>query len=120
MKKLVEVGVPLSTAFKLTDALKKTWEQVPGGHELYGSEPHLKSWLLILPAEAWPAGRKASMVRADDYAAVWLVDQQQYPDHPRGLKAALAALDDTAVVVINMGAFLKETMSRLARLLEDR
>ena len=60
------------------------------------------------------------MVRADGYAAVWLVDQQQYPDHRRSLKAALAALDDTAVVVINMGAFLKETMSRLARLSEDR
>ena len=78
MKKLADVGVPLSTAFKLTDALKKAWEQIPGGHELYGSEPQLKSWLLVLPAEAWPAGRKADIVRADDYAVVWLVDQQQY------------------------------------------
>jgi DNA-binding transcriptional MerR regulator len=119
MIKLADVGVPLSTAFKLTDALKKAWEQVPGGHELYGSEPQLKSWLLVLPAAAWPAGRKASTAHADDYIAVWLVDQQKKPDDPRGLKAALVALSDAAVVVINMGAFLNVTMSRLARLLED-
>ena len=120
MRKLADVGVPLSTAFKLTDALKKAWEQIPGGHELYGSELQLKSWLLVLPAAAWPAGLKASMVRADDYAAVWLVDQQRYPDDPKGLRATLASLDDAAVMLINMGAFLKQTLSRLARLVEDR
>ncbi len=120
MKKFADVGVPLSTAFKLTGALKRAWEQVPGGHEAYGSEPHLKSWLLALPAAARPSGRQANIVRADDYLVVWLVDQEQHPDHPTGLKAMLAALGDTAVVVINMGAFLQETMSRLARLVEDR
>lgn len=120
MKKLADVGVPLSTAFRLTDALKKAWEKVPGGHELYGNEPGLKSWLLVLPAKAWPVGRKASMVHADEYVAVWLVDQQRHPDNPTGMRATLAALDDAVVVVINMGTFLKETMSRLTRLVEDR
>lgn len=120
MKKLADVGVPLVTAFKLTAALKKAWEEVPGGHEVYGSEPQLKSWLLVLPKAAWPAGRRASMVGLDDYAAIWLVDQQQHPDDSKGLRATLAALDDTAVTVINMGAFLKETWSRLARMLEEK
>ena len=120
MKKLADLGIPLVTAFKLTASLRKAWEEVPGGHEAYGSEPQLKSWLLVLPKEAWPAGRRASMVRSDDYAAVWLVDQQQHPDDSKGLRATLAALDDTAVTVINMGAFLKETLSRLARLVEER
>lgn len=72
----------------------------------------------MLPAAEWPAGWKASMVRADEHAVVWLVDQKQVPDSPLGLKATLAALADTAVVVINVGAFLKETLSRLARLRE--
>src|SRR5215470_9525212 len=86
MKKLSDVGVPLSTAFKLTAALKKSWEQVPGGHEAYGSKPHVKSWLLVLPSAEWPSGRKASIVRNDDYALVWLVDQQHATESPRGLK----------------------------------
>src|SRR5260370_22225548 len=79
MKKLADVGVPLSTAFKLTEPLKKAWEAAPSGHELWGSQPQLKSWLLVLPAAAWPAGRKANIVRADDYAVAWLADQQKYP-----------------------------------------
>ena len=116
MKKLADVGVPLATAFKLTGAIKKAWEQVPGGHELYGSEIELQSWLLVLPAAEWPAGRKASMVRADDYVVVWLVDEKKAPDKPMGLKATLAALADAVVVVINMGAFLKETLLRLTAL----
>jgi DNA-binding transcriptional MerR regulator len=118
MKKLADTGVPLSTAFKLTSALKKAWEQVPGGHELYGLEPAIQSWLLVLPAAEWPTGRKASMVQTDDYVAVWLVDTKQVPDSPAGLRATLAALGDAAVVVINMGAFLKETLSPLSALRE--
>jgi hypothetical protein len=120
MKKLADAGVPLSTAFKLTGALKKAWERVPGGHELYGSEPELQSWLLVLPTAEWPAGRKASMVRADDYVVVWLVDEKKAPDKPMGLRATLAALADAVVVAINMGAFLKETLSRLTALRGDR
>jgi len=116
MKKLADTGVPLSTAFKLTGALKKAWEQIPGGHELYGSEIELQSWLLVLSAAEWAAGRKTSMVRADDYIAVWLIDEKKVPDSPTGLRATLAALGDAAVVVINMGAFLKETLSPLSAL----
>jgi len=116
MKKLADTGVPLSTAFKLTSALKKAWEQVPGGHELYGSELAIQSWLLVLPAPEWPAGRKASMVPADDYIAVWLVDTKKVPDSPAGLRATLAALGDAAVVVINLGAFLRDTLSPLREL----
>ena len=116
MKKLADTGVPLSTAFKLTSALKKAWEQVPGGHELYGSELAIQSWLLVLPAGEWPTGRKASTVQADDYVAVWLVDTKQVSDSPTGLRATLAALGDAAVVAINMGAFLKQTLSPLSAL----
>jgi DNA-binding transcriptional MerR regulator len=116
MKKLADTGVPLSTAFKLTSALKKAWEQVPGGHELYGTELAIQSWLLVLSAAEWPTGRKASKVQADDYVAVWLVDTKQVPDSPTGLRATLAALGDAAVVVINLGAFLKETLSPLSAL----
>lgn len=118
MKKLADNGVPLSTAFKLTSALKEVWERVPGGSELYGSELAIQSWLLVLLAAEWPAGREASMVPADDYIAVWLVDTKKVPDSPAGLRATLAALGDAAVVVINMGAFLKETLSPLSALRE--
>jgi hypothetical protein len=120
MKKLADAGVPLSTAFKITGALKRRWEEIPGGHESYGSEPHLKSLLLVLSAAEWPVGYKASMVRTDDYVALWLVDERHNTDKPRGLRATLAALGDATVVVINMGAFLQETLFRLAQLLEVR
>jgi DNA-binding transcriptional MerR regulator len=120
MKKLADAGVPLSTAFKITGALKRRWEETPGGHESYGSEPHLKSLLLVLSAAEWPVGYKASMVRTDDYVALWLVDERHNTDKPRGLRATLAELRDATVVVINMGAFLQETLSRLAQLLEAR
>lgn len=120
MKKLADVGVPLSTAFKLTGALKRAWEKTPGGHELYGSQSHVNSWLLVLPAAEWPVGRRASMVRADDYTAVWLVDQHEYPDDHAGLRATLAELKDAAVVLINMGVFLQQTMSRLVGLSEAK
>lgn len=116
MKKLADTGVPLSIAFKLTSALKKAWEQVPGGHELYGTEIAIQSWLLVLSAAEWPTGRQASMVQADDYVAVWLVDTKQVPGSPTGLRATLAALGDAAVVVINLGAFLKETLTPLSAL----
>lgn len=115
-KKFADTGVPLSTAFTLTGALKKAWEQVPGGHELYGTEIKFQSWLLVLQAAEWPAGRKASTVQADDYMVVWLVDEKNAPDKPMGLRATLTALADTAVVAINMGTFLKETLSRLSAL----
>lgn len=120
MKKLADAGIPLSTAFKITEALKRLWLKTPGGHESYGSEPLLKSLLLVLLAADSPAGYRASMVRCDDYIAVWLVDEQRNADKPRGLRATLAALKDATVVVINMGAFLQETMSRLRQLLEAR
>jgi hypothetical protein len=120
MKKLADAGVPLSTAFKITDALKRLWLKTPGGHESYGSESLLKSLLLVLLAADWPAGHRASIVRCDDYLAVWLVDEQRNADKPSGLRATLAALRDATVVVINMGAFLQETLSRLAQLSEAR
>lgn len=120
MKKLADTGVPLSTAFRLTEALKRLWLKTPGGHESYGSELLLNSWLLVLSGADWPTGHRASMVRCDDYIAVWLVDEQRNADKPRGLRASLAALRGATVVVINMGAFLRETLSRLTQLLEAR
>jgi hypothetical protein len=120
MKKLADAGVPLASAFKITTDLKRLWEKIPGGHEAYDREPHLKSLLLVVPAADWPIGRKASMVRTDDYVAVWLIDEQRDADKPTGLRARLVELNDATVVLINMGAFLGETIARLILLAEAR
>jgi DNA-binding transcriptional MerR regulator len=120
MRKIADSGVPLSTAFKLTDALKKAWEQVPGGHENYGRELHLTSWLLVLTETEWPTDRKQNLVRADNYVGVWLVDQKGKPEVDRALLPTLAALDDAPVIAINMGRMLHKTMLGLQRVVEKR
>jgi len=120
MKKLADAGVPLSTAFKITTDLKVLWENIPGGHEAYGREPSLQSLLLVVLAADWPMGRKANMVRTDDYVAVWLVDEQRNADKSTGLRATIAALNDATLVLINLGAFLQEVFARLAQVLGAR
>src|SRR5579862_5479514 len=116
MKKLSDCGVPLGTAFKITAALKDAWEQAVGGHELYGTEPDLQSWLIVARADEWPSGRKGSLVRADAHVAVWIVDQISKPDAERGLRETLLALAGAPVIVVNMGKVLHDTITKLGQL----
>ena len=113
MKKLSDCGVPLGTAFKITSVLKEGWERVVGGHEQYGTEPDLQSWIIVVQANDWPAGRKGSLVPADAHIAVWLVDQISKPDADRGLRETLLALKDVPAVIVNMGRALHDTITKL-------
>jgi transposase len=116
MKKLSDCGLPLGTAFKITSALKASWKQVAGGHEAYGVEPGVQSWLLVVLAADWPRTRKAHIVRADAHLAVWLVDLMTDPDASSGLQAALLALGAAPVIAVNMGKVLHETISKLEQI----
>jgi hypothetical protein len=116
MKKLSECGVPLETAFKITSAMKESWERVAGGHEQYGEELGLQSWLVVVLTRDWPSGRKGSIVRADAYTAVWTVDEIGKPDSETGLMATLLALGSAPAVVVNMGKVLHDTITELGKL----
>jgi DNA-binding transcriptional MerR regulator len=113
MKRLSEYGVPLETSFKITSALKSAWTEVAGGHEAYGTEPDLQSWLVVLLTSDWPAELKRSSVRANDHIAVWIVDQITKPDPSTGLTATLRALNSAPAIIVNMGKILHETVSKL-------
>jgi hypothetical protein len=115
MKKLSECGVPLETAFKITSKLKQSWKQVVGGHEQYGLEPSLESWLVVVHAVNWPPGRKGSLLRADGYVAAWIVDESRKPDAEQGLMATLLALGAAQAIVVNMGKVLHDTIAELGR-----
>jgi hypothetical protein len=114
MKKLAECGVPLETAFKITSAMKHAWEQLLGGHEVYGgpAEPGLHSWLVVVLTRDWPPERKGS-VQFDAHTALWVVDEIGKPDSENGLTATLLALGATPAIVVNMGRVLNDTLTEL-------
>jgi hypothetical protein len=115
MKKLSDCGIPLETSFKITAKLKDSWKQVVGGHELYGKEPGLQSWLVVVHTNAWPAGRKGSLLRADGYVADWIVDEVSKPDYEKGLTATLLALGGAPAIVVNMGRVLDDAIIELGK-----
>lgn len=116
MKKLSDAGIPLTTSFKITSYLKASWTQVAGGHEQYGTEPDLQSWIIVVLAADWPAGRKGSLVRADAHLAVWIVDQISKPDAASGLRETLLALEGAPAIVLNMGKVLHDAITKLEKL----
>lgn len=119
MKKLVDLALPLAPAFKITAALQRLWEDVPGGHEAYGDEVNLASWLFVAPVDAWDVRRRTvhfpldhSKVQADGYMAIWAVEVVGSPN--RGsIRDAINFFADAAVIVVNMGTLLKQTLSHL-------
>lgn len=122
VKKLVDLAFPLAPAFKITAALKRSWEDTPGGHEAYARERNLASWLLLVEAGAWDTRRRTarfplhhSAVRADGYVAIWaaeIIGSSQ----GGSIRDAINFFVDAAVIVMNMAVFLQQTVS----LLEDR
>lgn len=118
-KRLIESGVAMSAALKITAALKVNWES--GGHESYGGgqvaqKSHGIKWpvhslIVVAKTSDWPTKHHGSMFSADGYTGVWLVDGAPKPG--RGLRATLEALGSAAAVIVNMGLVLKETFDRL-------
>jgi hypothetical protein len=126
VKRLVDLGFPLVPAFKITAALKKLWEATPGGHEAYGRESNLASWLLIAEAGVWTAHRRSSRfpldhspVQADDFVAIWAVEMTGSTSH-RTIRDAINFFGDAAVVVVNMGVLLEQTVSHLRSILHEK
>jgi DNA-binding transcriptional MerR regulator len=125
IKKLVDLGFPLAPAFKITAALKKLWEAVPGGHEEYAREPNLESWLLVVPAEAWKTHvdttrrLSRSVVQAEGYIALWAVEIIG-SSRTGGIRDAINHFADTALIIVNMGVLLHQTVSRLEQRLDQR
>jgi MerR HTH family regulatory protein len=115
-KKLLDLNLPLLPAFKITGAVKKLWESVPGGME---ANP-FTNWLFIVRAEECPAlkpphGRfpiAATSVRAGDFSAIWAIENKPVGE-------ALKFFGGSAVVAVNMTALLTETYSILAKLLSE-
>ncbi len=125
IKKLVDLAFPLTPAFKITAALKRLWQAVPGGHEAYADEVNLASWLFVAQAEAWDMRRRTvrfpldhSPVRADGYVAIWAMEHVGSPN--RGMRDAINFFGDAAVIVVNMGTLLKQTLSLLEQHLVAR
>jgi hypothetical protein len=126
MKKLVDLAFPLAPAFKITAELKRLWEKVPGGQEAYGDEVNLASWLFVAQADAWDLRQRTvrfplhhSRVRADGYIAIWAVEQVGSPNCG-SMRDAIHFFADAAVIVVNMGALLKQTVSLLEQRLMAR
>jgi hypothetical protein len=126
MKKLVDLAFPLTPAFKITAALKRLWEEVPGGHEAYADEASLASWLFVAQADAWDMRRRTlhfpldhTTVRADGYIAIWAVEHAGSPNLG-SMRDAINFFADAAVIVVNMGTLLKQTLSLLEQRLVAR
>ena len=126
IKKLVDLAFPLSPAFKITAALERLWEATPGGHETYALEPNLVSWLLVIEAEVWKNRRRAarfplnhSAVPADGYIAIWAAEIIGSPSGG-SIRDAINFFVDSAVIVVNMGVLLHQTVLLLERCLAER
>jgi DNA-binding transcriptional MerR regulator len=126
IKKLVDLAFPLAPAFKITAALERLWEATPGGHEAYAHEPNLASWLLVVEAQVWNTRRRSarfplshSAVPADGYFAIWATE---IIGSPRGasIRDAVNFFVDSAVIVVNMGVLLHQTVLLLERCLAER
>jgi MerR-like DNA binding protein len=120
MKKLVAAAVPVGTAFKITSAFKNLWDAAPGVHELAGDEPTRTDWLLIIPAEEWTAGRRASVLRdqgrsffaVDEFVAIW---KMEFGDVKQvmSVRAFLDLLSGSPVLLLDAGKLLGETIELL-------
>lgn len=126
LKKFVDLGFPVAPAFKITAALKRLWEDCPGGHELYGREPKLASWLLVAEAEVWNRQRRVapfplshSSGQTDRYVAVWATEIIG-SHNGKTIRDAINFFADGGVIVVNMGVLLDETVSRLRQCLAER
>jgi hypothetical protein len=126
IKKLVDLAFPLAPAFKITAALERLWEATPGGHEGYALEPNLANWLLVVEAEVWNKRRRTarfpldhSAVQADGYTAIWAAEIIGSPSGG-SIRDAIDFFVDSAVIVVNMGVLLHQTVLLLERCLAER
>ncbi len=125
LKRFADLGLPLKPAFKITAALKKLWEATPGGHESYGREPNIVSWILIARAELWdrqvaigPFPLDHSPVKTDGYVAIWAAEI--IGNTKRSIREAINFFGGGPLIVVNMGVLLDETVAHLNRRLMDR
>lgn len=125
LKRFADLGLPLKPAFKITAALKKLWEASPGGHEGYGREPNLVSWVLIARSELWSdritTGKfplDHSPVETDGYVAIWATEIVGHTK--RNLRAAMDFFDGGPLIVVNMGVLLDQTVSLLECRLKEK
>lgn len=126
VKKLVDLQFPLAPAFKITAAIKKLWESAPRGHEVYASEPNLRSWLLVVASTEWKTRQRGvrfpldySSIPADDYVAIWAVEIIG-GSGKHSMQDALQFFEDSPVIVINMALLLQQTLLQLEKLLLER
>src|ERR1700677_1199750 len=125
LKRFSDLGLPLKPAFKITAALKKLWEASPGGHEGYGRERNLVSWILIARSELW-SGRITigkfpldhSPVETDGYVAIWATEIIGHAK--RNLRAAIDFFDGGPLIVVNIGVLFDQTVSLLERRLKEK
>ena len=125
LKRFADLGLPLKPAFKITAALKKLWEASPGGHEGYGREPNVVSWVLIARSELWgdriTIGKfplDHSFVETDGHVAIWATEI--VGDIKRNLRAAVDFFDGGPLIVVNMGVLLDQTVSLLDRRFKEK
>jgi hypothetical protein len=126
IKKLVDLAFPLAPAFKITAALKRLWEAAPGGHEAYACEANLASWLFVAPADVWKMQRRTtrfpldhSAVQAAGYVAIWAVERVGSPNRA-SIQDAINFFADAAIIVVNMGVLLQQTLLLLEQRLAAR
>jgi hypothetical protein len=112
----VDLAFPLAPAFKITAALKRLWEAAPGGHEAYAGESNLASWLFVAPVDVWKMQRRTtrfpldhSAVQAAGYVAIWAVERVGSPNRA-SIQDAINFFEDAAIIVVNMGILLQQTL----------
>jgi hypothetical protein len=148
-KMLLDTGATLSAAAKISESLRKFWESTPGSFES-DIEGKLSRWLVVAPLEAWKrallpeaesyvplseAGRRAlakrqSQPRANSWAdlvspvenlgVVLLMHNAASPNAPRQRDAALSAIGDSPVVLLNVDVFLKKVLDDIRTLIQSR
>jgi hypothetical protein len=92
---------------------------MPGDHEAYREEPNLLGGFSIAAAHVEAARRKASQfpldhipVQANDFVPVWAVEVNG-AHHGGKIRDAMNYFGNAAVVGVNLGVLLQQTVGRL-------
>jgi len=108
MARLVKLSIPPKVASGIAGAVVGLFEK---GHEAYTEPGSPQSLLVLFPRSAWPKGLPpVSGFAAGDYRAGWIVEGSNSASN---LYAILNKVGEAPVVVLNLGAFQRESIAAI-------
>lgn len=115
---LMEIGLPISSAFAISEAVRKFWEKGSWSADS-GSAHRFSRWLVIAPLARWSEEWLSRVQQVEDIGVTLSMYDLQNPEAKFGFNAARAAAGPMYMVV-NIDTVLQQILVRMEQAVRSR